>query len=101
MALTSATVLRHRILYILCQEPSGSLDRSRVLERMDSEYKDTWSDDDMQSPKTRPFESKWENRASFERAKMVRDGILLGSADGRWTLTAAGWKASSAPEERN
>jgi hypothetical protein len=99
MALTSAKVLRERILSVLCQEPSGSMDRSQVLERMDSEYKDTWSYEDLQSPKTRPFESKWENRASFERAKMVRDGILLGGGDGRWTLTATGWQAASAQDE--
>ena len=86
MALTEQSVLRDRIIAVLMTVPSHAAKRADVVEMMDTSYSNTWTPDDLDSPKTRPFESNWRNRASFERARMVRDGVLLPSADGNWAL---------------
>jgi restriction endonuclease Mrr len=90
MALTSQQVLRTQILQVLLAAANGSARRKDVLREMDRRYGSTWSPEDRRSPLSRPFERKWMNRASFERANMVRAGLLKDKASGFWTLTAAG-----------
>lgn len=70
------------------------MSRADVLRQMADEYGKHWTADDFSSPNTRPWETKWENRASYVRADMVREGLLADSADGNWVLTPAGWAAA-------
>jgi hypothetical protein len=94
MALTPQHVLRTRILEVLTIVPRGSMRRAELLRALDARYGTTWSVEDLQAPASRPFERKWQNNASFERANMVRDGLLSDAANGYWTLTAAGYRAA-------
>lgn len=99
MALTSRSEHRHRILQTLSAQPAARAERSRVLSDMGSRFGELWSNEDLESPRTRPFEKKWENRASFERAEMVRDGLLSERADGVWELTKTGQSAAEALQD--
>lgn len=94
MAATPAHVLRGWILGVLRDSPKGALRRADVLRALDAAHALDWTAEDMQSPRTRPFERKWQNNASYERASMVRDGLLTPAANGYWTLTDAGWRAA-------
>jgi len=60
------------------------MQRKDVLAALNAEYGASWSAEDLQTPTDRPFETKWRNRASFERADMVRDGLLEDRSDGVW-----------------
>ncbi|MGG6382450.1 HNH endonuclease [Paenarthrobacter sp. NEAU-H11] len=99
MGLTQRQTHRERILAVLSEEPSGSLRRSEALQRLATGF--SWSVEDSVSPKTRPWETKWENRASFERAEMVRAGLLKGDEHGLWTLSPAGWAQAREARSRN
>lgn len=90
MALTPPRIHKKRILAVLASTASGSLSRAEVLKRLGIEYGSRWSTQDREPVATRPFEVKWQNRASFVRADLVREKLLTGSADGNWTLTTAG-----------
>lgn len=99
MALTQSQVHRSRILSVLSREPSGSLSRAEVLQRLAANFE--WSEDDEKPRESRPWETIWQNRASFERAEMVRDGLLENGGYGLWTLTAAGWKLARASHQKD
>lgn len=90
MTLTSQQTLRKRILRVLRDINQGSAPRKVVLEEMDRRFGLLWTQEDRLSPKSRPFEQKWMNRSSYERANMVREGLLTDAADGVWALTSQG-----------
>lgn len=90
MSLTSQQTLRKRILRVLLDYENGSASRKHVLQEMDWRYGSSWTPEDLSSPNQRPFETKWMNRASYERADMVREGLLKDKASGLWTLTDEG-----------
>ncbi|MDU0366984.1 HNH endonuclease [Microbacterium sp. KSW4-17] len=69
----------------------GSLQRREALDEMDEKWRNSWTADDLSTPPSRPFELKWRNRTSFERQRMVEDGLLVHRNDGTWELTPAGW----------
>jgi hypothetical protein len=60
--------------------------RADVLARMAVVLEHELTEEDRESPQTRPHEEKWQNRASYERAAMVREGLLQDRADGIWAL---------------
>lgn len=91
MSATAAHEPRLRILAVLRDSPAGRLGRAEVLRALDAAHFEQWTAEDLQSPRTRPFERKWQNDASYERAAMVRDGLVTPAANGYWTLTEAGW----------
>lgn len=47
--------------------------------------------EDLETVASRPFEEKSRTRASFERAQMVRERLLVERRDGVWELDADGW----------
>jgi hypothetical protein len=96
MALTSQETLRGWILRALLGARNYSLPRSDVLQALDAAHATSWTAEDVAPPPTRPSEKNWANRASFERADMVRDGLLTDDADGRWTLTEEGLRQARA-----
>ncbi|ERK70446.1 HNH endonuclease [Leifsonia aquatica] len=89
MSLTSQVRLRELILAFLVQAGGGAR-RADVLAGVDSLNRSAWTSDDLRAPASRPFESNWRNRASFERQRMVDLGLLERRADGNWVLTSAG-----------
>ncbi len=89
MALTPHAVLRTRLIDHLASV-GGSQDRAEILEALASQYADLWTIEDQLPQNTRQFESKWRNRVSFERQRMVDEGLLEARSDGIWKLTAAG-----------
>ncbi|MBT2522756.1 HNH endonuclease [Arthrobacter sp. ISL-28] len=99
IGLTQRQTHRERILSVLSEEPSGSLRRAHALQRLAAVF--AWSDEDNKPRETRPWETKWENRASFERAEMVRAGLLEEDEYGQWTLSAAGWEQAREVRRRN
>lgn len=90
MPLTPQRVLRDRILIVLAANDSGAMSRADVLAALNDGYGATWTTEDVQAPNSRPFETKWRNRASYERAEMVRNGLLEDRSDGVWALSASG-----------
>lgn len=94
MALTPQQTLRKRILRILLDFEDGRASRKQVLQEMERRFGSSWTPEDRSSPNERPFETKWMNRASFERADMVREGLLKDKASGLWTLTDEGRRAA-------
>ena len=77
------------MLTVLAKFPGGGASRAEVLRAMEAAFADAWTDDDLASPAKHPTETNWENRASFERANMVREGLLKHSTPRRWVLAAA------------
>lgn len=96
MPLTPQRVLRDRILIVLAGTDAGAMSRADVLTALDAQYGAQWTADDLQAPSSRPFETKWRNRASYERADMVRDGLLEDRSDGVWALSASGRSSGTA-----
>lgn len=92
MVTTPRPVLRDRILKVLLQNQGRALTRKQVLDRLRSQHETAWTEEDVASPAGRPSESKWENNASFERADMVREGLLEAGGDGHWVLTSQGMR---------
>ncbi len=90
MALTPHSVLRSRITRHLASGDGAALRRD-VLAALEDAYGDLWTQDDLLPQATRPFETKWRNRVSFERQRMVEAGLLEARADGVWALTPTGW----------
>lgn len=68
----------------------GTARRAAVLTEMDRLFGGAFTAEDRESVRTRPFEESWRNRASFERANMVRDRLLVNRADGVWELDRLG-----------
>lgn len=89
VALTPHPVLRTRLLTYL-DSVGGSASRADVLNALDSQYSDSWTPEDLLPQNTRQFETKWRNRVSFERQRLVEDGLLESRADGIWSLTPTG-----------
>lgn len=89
MALTSQETLRSMIL-LAPDTPEGGMTRTNTLDAIDRNWYMYWTDADLRSSRTRPFETNWRNRASYERARMVRKGLLHPYANGKWRLTGAG-----------
>ncbi len=100
MALTPQPRLREMILLVLRDSPAQRRSRGSVLDQLDHRWGRYWTSDDLSTPRSRPFETKWRNRASYERAKMVREGLLVGDADGSWQLSAAGLRAAERINDR-
>jgi hypothetical protein len=96
VALTPQATLRDRILLILHSLNNGTGTRADVLETMEAAFSSEWTAEDVQPQNKRPWETKWRNRASYERADMVRDGLLSERADGYWSLTPVGQQAAAA-----
>lgn len=93
MALTSRAVLRERLLHALLAL-GGTASRPEVLDELDRQFGGLLSADDHQPVTSRPYEVKWRNRTSFERADMIRAGLLQDRADGVWALTPGGVSAA-------
>lgn len=101
MALTSHAELRRRLLIVLARA-GGKLPRSEALDGMAARWDDSWTSDDLKPQASRPWETKWRNRSSFERDRMVKSGLLVHHTDGTWELTPEGWSAAhSAVSSRN
>ena len=83
--LTPQSRLREVMLEVLVQM-GGSGSRMAVLKRMAVALDGELTTDDRESPKSRPHEEKWQNRASYERAAMVREGVLEKRSDGVWSI---------------
>jgi hypothetical protein len=64
--------------------------RSDVLAEMERLFGSAFTAEDREPVATRPFEESWRNRASFERADMVRDRLLVNRRDGIWELDRFG-----------
>jgi hypothetical protein len=57
---------------------------------MDRLFGSAFTAEDHVPVRTRQFEEAWRNRASYERADMVRDRVLVNRADGIWQLDRLG-----------
>lgn len=94
VALTAQKILRSRILKALLEHRDGKASRKEVLRDLERGYGALWTPEDRMPPKSRPFEANWMNRASYERASMVRDGLLADGGGGLWILTPEGRRAA-------
>lgn len=92
MALTPHAQLRQWLILVL-GDLGGSAPRSAALSGIQQSFGHALTEDDVESPKSRPWEDKWANRVSWERDRMVKGG-LLAPFEGRgtpWSLTQDGW----------
>ncbi|WP_429461954.1 winged helix-turn-helix domain-containing protein [Microbacterium sp. ZKA21] len=83
------------ILLTLAESADGEMTRADTLDAINRTWKAHWSEEDLTPPRTRPHEPNWRNRASYERARMIREGLLDDRADGTWSLTAQGYAAAT------
>jgi hypothetical protein len=88
------------ILLVLRDSPSYRRSRASALDQIDQRWGKDWTPEDLRAPRSRPFETNWRNRASYERAKMVRDGLLVADADGSWELSLEGQRAAQRIRDR-
>jgi len=72
----------------------GQAQRVDVLQRMAMVLNDEFTAEDLEPRRTRRFEEKWKNNASYERIRMIDDGILEQRADGVWSLTKSARSSS-------
>lgn len=92
MDLTPQGEYRDLIIEVLGRA-GGAADRQTVLQGIANQMHGHFMAGDLESPRSRPNEAKWQNRASYERADMVRDGLLRSdSATGVWALTSEGFE---------
>lgn len=93
MGLTPQETLREWILVSL-MEVGGSASRAATLKRIEGKFGDLLTEADLESPASRPFEAKWENRASWERNRMVGEALLQSFDEhgSPWALTDIGWE---------
>jgi len=89
MPLTPRLKLRDLIVLALGRL-GGAGKRADVLAEMDRLFGGAFTTEDRAPVRTRQFEESWRNRASFERADMVREGLLVDRADGVWELDRLG-----------
>lgn len=68
----------------------GSGRRPEVLAEVDRLFGGIFTAQDRARVPTRQYEQSWRNRASFERANMVRDRLLVDRRDGIWELDRLG-----------
>lgn len=88
--LTPQGTLRDGLLVVLGRR-GGALSRFEALNLLEQLIGDSLTNEDRQTVKSRN-EEKWRNRASFERAGMVREGLLTRRNDGIWELDTVGWE---------
>ena len=100
MALTHQSVLRVWMLDVLIDEPRASARRARVLEEMERRYRGRLTATDWEAPANEPKKINWRVRASFERHKMVKEGLLKPRNDGIWELTEIGVKTAQRSRRR-
>ncbi|UBQ03690.1 HNH endonuclease [Curtobacterium sp. TXMA1] len=98
MPLTSHSTLRDRLLTYLTGI-GGSSTRAQALDALESLYAGQWTEEDNSPQNTRQFETKWRNRVSFERQRLVERGVLQARSDGIWAL-ADGFDPSRVDLER-
>lgn len=55
----------------------GGASRAEALARIEAIFGSYFTTDDLDSPPSRPFETKWRNRVSWQRDRMVKSGLLL------------------------
>jgi len=87
--LTPQSTLRDLIVLALGRL-GGTARRADILAEMDRLFGGAFAVEDHEPVHTRQFEESWRNRASFERANMVRDRLLVSRADGIWQLDRLG-----------
>ena len=97
MALMPQRVLKSPM--VLRDQDKGALTRAAVLAALGNEFGEQWTVGDLLTPERLPFETKWRDRASCERADMVRDGQLQDRAYGMWALIEAGCPAAAEPRQ--
>ncbi|MBT1681232.1 HNH endonuclease [Curtobacterium aurantiacum] len=85
MTLTSHATLRDRLLTYLAGV-GGSAKRAQALDALETLYAGQWTEEDRSPQNTRQFETKWRNRVSFERQRLVERGVLQARSDGIWAL---------------
>lgn len=85
VTLTSHSTLRDRLLTYLAGV-GGSSTRAQALDALDVLYAGQWTTEDISPQNTRQFETKWRNRVSFERQRLVERGVLQARSDGVWAL---------------
>jgi hypothetical protein len=68
----------------------GAASRRDALAELNRLYGGVFTAEDRDPVSSRPHEAAWQNRASWERAEMVRDGILAQRSDGIWELDQTG-----------
>jgi Mrr restriction endonuclease-like protein len=78
------------LLVVALGSLGGKARRRDVLDEMNRLFSGVLTAADRESPRTHPNEEKWRNRASYERADMVREGLLVNRADGIWELASRG-----------
>lgn len=64
-------------LILALGEMGGGASRAEALARIDAIFGSYFTTDDLDSPPSRPFETKWRNRVSWQRDRMVKAGLLL------------------------
>lgn len=89
MPYTPRSTLRDLIVLALGRL-GGTATRADVLAEMDRLFGGAFTTEDYKPVHTRQFEESWRNRASFERANMVRERLLVSRADGIWQLDRLG-----------
>ncbi len=85
MALTPQSRLREVIVEVL-ESSNGDGVRSNILQRMAIIMNDESTAEDLGRVRTRPHEAKWQNRASYERAPTICEGLLQRCDDRVWAL---------------
>jgi hypothetical protein len=93
--MTPQGAYREHILMVL-DHLGGSGTRKAVLAGVLDQMDIIFDDDDWEAPASRPFEARWRNMTSWERADMVRDGLLRDDSErGLWELTDDGRRAAA------
>jgi hypothetical protein len=76
MDLTPQDQLQQWLILALGQM-GGSASRAEALARIEATFGLYFTAEDLDPPPSRPFETKWRNRVSWQRDRMVKDGLLL------------------------
>lgn len=89
--LTGKTLLRSWILLSLL-ELGGEGSRGEVLDHIEARFGDLLSQGDLTPVTSRPHEVKWRNNASWEKANLIREGLVeaYSKRNDPWKLTEAG-----------
>lgn len=93
MNLTPHTQLQQWLIVVLGRV-GGTASRAEALAAIEAAFGSSFSADDFDFPPSRPFETKWRNRVSWQRDRMVKDGLLhpFEGYGTPWKLTDAGWR---------